>query len=310
MESQTLDRDWRLRLAAFHKLASLRDAKGGADVVTSAELLEGFEFEGERIRLYDPRRGIWKPRQASVALSVVTTPVVAGRPAPYDDQLDERTGFFDYKYEGTDPDRSANRAVRQASVEGRPLIYLIGIAKGRYTPIYPAYITADSPAALSFRLEADVDIRAFDPTHASVVERAPAREYATRSVKVRLHQRRFRELVVGAYQKRCAICQIRHENLLDAAHILPDRHERGIPEIPNGLSLCKIHHSAYDVNILGIDPDYRVHIREDILEERDGPMLRWGLQEMHHRSLWLPRSADHNPNKDFLQERFAHFRAL
>jgi len=78
---------------------------------------------------------------------------------------------------------------------------------------------------------------------------------------------------------RCAICRLRHENLLDAAHILEDRHERGLPEVPNGLALYKIHHSAYDVNILGVSPDYRVHIRADVLREHDGPMLRWGLQE-------------------------------
>jgi putative restriction endonuclease len=69
------------------------------------------------------------------------------------------------------------------------------------------------------------------------------------------------------------MCRLRHTPLLDAAHILPDRDERGNPEIPNGLSLCKIHHSAYDVGILGVDPDCRIHLRSDVLEEHDGPML-------------------------------------
>jgi putative restriction endonuclease len=60
---------------------------------------------------------------------------------------------------------------------------------------------------------------------------------------------------------------------------LDGRHERpGLPEVPNGLALCKIHHSAYDVNILGVSPDYRVHIRSDVLREHDGPMLKWGLE--------------------------------
>ena len=43
--------------------------------------------------------------------------------------------------------------------------------------------------------------------------------------------------------------------LLDAAHILPDRHPKGEPIVTNGLGLCTIHHSAYDANIIGIDPD-------------------------------------------------------
>ena len=44
-----LDHDWRLRLAAFARLNTLRDRKGGSDLVTAAEIAGGFEFEGERI---------------------------------------------------------------------------------------------------------------------------------------------------------------------------------------------------------------------------------------------------------------------
>jgi len=302
-----LDRDWRLRLAAFARLSSIRARKSGSDLVSSAELAEGFEFEGERIRLSPTRQGIWKPRQADAALTLVTAPPLPGRPAPYDDDLDEDSGFFSYKYEGTDPHRPTNRAVRHAKDLGRPLIYLVGVAKGLYQAFFPVYVTGDSPDTLTFRVEVDVDTHTFNPAHASVSERAPAREYATRSVKVRLHQRRFHQLVVGAYRTRCAICRLRHEPLLDAAHILEDRHERGLPEIPNGMALCKIHHSAYDINILGIDPDCRVHIREDILRERDGPMLMWGLQKMDKVELWLPTSDSQRPNRDFLDERFRRF---
>jgi putative restriction endonuclease len=97
--------------------------------------------------------------------------------------------------------------------------------------------------------------------------------------------------------------------LLDAAHIIADRDERGRPEIPNGLSLCKIHHSAYDVNILGITPGYRVEIREDILAERDGPMLRHGLQELNDQRLHLPRASGDHPNREYLEERYSAFRA-
>ena len=78
-----------------------------------------------------------------------------------------------------------------------------------------------------------------------------------------------------------------------------DRHERGLPEVPNGLALCKIHRSAYDVNILGISPDYRVHIRADILDEHDGPMLRWGPQEMNGARIVVPTSDAQQPIKDF-----------
>jgi putative restriction endonuclease len=49
--------------------------------------------------------------------------------------------------------------------------------------------------------------------------------------------------------------------------------------VPNGLSLCSLHHAAFDRNILGITPDLLVDIRSDILEEIDGPVLVHGLQE-------------------------------
>ena len=309
MESVGLDRDWRLRLAAFARLDALRAAKGGVHLVTSDELAHGFEFEGERVRLKSPQKGIWNPRQADAALTVVTTPPVPGRPAPYDDQHDEETGHFAYRYEGRDPDLATNRSVRRAMELGRPIIYLVGEAKGLYQALYPVYVAGDDPASLTFRLEVDVPVAILDPSRVRVAERAPAREYATRSVKVRLHQDRFRRLVVGAYRTRCAVCELRHEVLLDAAHILPDGHEKGLPEVPNGLALCKIHHSAFDVNILGIDPEYRVHIRKDILLEKDGPMLRWGLQAMEQRKLWLPRKEADKPRRDYLEERFEKFRS-
>jgi putative restriction endonuclease len=303
-----LDSDWRLRLAAFDRLRVLRE-RHGADIATAVELAEGFEYEGERIRLSPPRQGIWKPRQADAALTIVTAPPHAGRPAPYDDHVDEANGFYSYHYEGTDPQLASNRAVRRAMELRRPLIYLIGIEKGRYQIVHPAYVTADSPSELTFRVEADAESWVLDPTRAVVDERAPAREYATVTAKRRLHQHRFRQLIVRAYRTRCAVCRLRHESLLDAAHILEDRHERGLPEVPNGLALCKIHHCAYDVNILGVSPDYRVHIRPDVLHEHDGLMLKWGLQKMDRVELLVPGRETQQPNREFLSERFERFRA-
>jgi putative restriction endonuclease len=304
---RSLDLDWRLRLAAFAELQRIRDTRNGVDVVTSDELARGFDFEGARIRLAPTRQGIWKPRQLGpdgAALTILTAAPRPGRPAPYDDQLDEATGYFIYRYEGTDPNNPRNRSVRRALELRRPLIYLIGVQPAVYQAVFPVFVTQDSPRTLSFRVEKDVDVAVLDPMRIDVDTRAPDREYATRAVKVRLHQRRFHDLVMRAYRTSCAICRLRHASLLDAAHILEDRHERGLPEIPNGLALCKIHHSAYDNNIVGIDPDYRVHINDNVLAERDGPMLQHGLKEMHGVKLLLPRAEAQKPNREFLAERF------
>ena len=310
MTSSGLDPDWRLRLAAFAALRGLADRRGG--VVTSDDLDSGFEFEGQRIRLWDSRRGIWRPHQLGrdgAALTIVTTPPRPGKTPPYDDQVGSDDQWFVYRYEGTDPDLWTNQAVRRAYVEGRPVIYLYGIIPGIYEPIFPCTIIADLPHELAFQVMAESPSRILTPDTVSAIGATPERAYATAAVKVRLHQRRFRELVVSAYQIRCAMCLLRHGELLDAAHILPDRDERGRPEVPNGLCLCKIHHAAYDANIVGVAPDHRVHVRQDVLEEHDGPMLRHGLQQMDGIVIRVPRGQGQRPRPEYLEERFARFRA-
>jgi putative restriction endonuclease len=73
------------------------------------------------------------------------------------------------------------------------------------------------------------------------------------------------------------------------------------------MALCKIHHAAYDRNLLGIDSNYQVHLKEKLLFESDGPMLKHGLQDMHGVTLSLPRSKTQFPNPDALSERFETF---
>jgi putative restriction endonuclease len=309
MTTGEFDYDWRLRLAAFAKLKGLAELHGG--VVSFNELEQGFEFERERIRFWTPRKGIWRPRQLGpegAALTIVTAPPRAGRVPPYDDQVASDSSSLIYRYEGSNPDHWTNRAVRRAYQESRPLVYLYGIKPGLYYPIVPCFIVKDAPDDLAFHLIAEPATIIKAPVGMTLpveLERA----YATVEVKRRLHQRRFRELVVAAYRTRCAMCLLRHDELLDAAHILPDRDERGRPEIPNGLCLCRIHHAAYDANILGVDEKYRIHVRDDVLEERDGPMLQYGLQELQDEPLHVPRSPDLKPRPGYLAARFEQFRA-
>jgi len=113
-----------------------------------------------------------------------------------------------------------------------------------------------------------------------------------------------------AYETRCAVCALRHGELLDAAHIVADSEEAGIPVVRNGLALCKIHHAAYDSGILGIRPDKVVEIRTDLLSEIDGPMLQHGLKEQHGQPLMaLPRIRKEQPDPLLLEMSYVRFRA-
>ena len=128
-------------------------------------------------------------------------------------------------------------------------------------------------------------------------------------VESRMHQARFREAVTRAYHSSCAICRLRRSELVKAAHIVGDA-DGGEPVVPNGMALCKLHHAAFDRNILGVRPDLRVAIRQDILDEVDGPMLLHGLQDFHGLPLGvIPRRHDERPSADFLEQRWERFRS-
>jgi putative restriction endonuclease len=136
---------------------------------------------------------------------------------------------------------------------------------------------------------------------------AGERRYATRQARVRLHQSRFRGLVLPAYSERCAVCRLKEPRLLDAAHIVADRDAGGEPVVPNGLSLCSIHHRAFDEDLIGIDPDRRVHVSRRLLDDEDGRMLEL-LKTFHGAAITAPRSARHAPDRDRLARRFERFR--
>jgi putative restriction endonuclease len=308
--NDALDLDARLRLAVFANLERLRRASGG--IVTAADLNRGVELQGERVPIWSQQRGIFRPAvlgSDGAALTIVTTAPRRGKPAPYDDQIGTDDDWIAYRYRGTDPMTYDNVALRRACELQRPLLYLVGIEPGIYDPLFPAYVVADDPSTLTCHVSIGAPISVRDPLMSVDSTMAIERGYYTVAVKQRMHQRKFRELVLRAYGGRCAMCRLGHSPLLDAAHILEDRDERGRPEVPNGVALCKIHHSAYDANILGISPDYLVHVREDVLAEHDGPMLRYGLQALQRERIQLPRAVELRPRLDYLEDRFARFLA-
>jgi putative restriction endonuclease len=135
------------------------------------------------------------------------------------------------------------------------------------------------------------------------------RRYALRAVKQRLHQASFREAVITAYNGRCALSGLPEPLLLDAAHIVADRDERlGQPVVPNGIPLSKIHHAAFDAHLIGIDPNYRLHVSKRLLMQRDGPMLE-ALKRLNGEAIYLPKRDKDRPDRDRLALRFERFKA-
>ncbi|MFO0985142.1 MAG: HNH endonuclease [Planctomycetota bacterium] len=271
-------------------------------------LASGFVLDGARVPLVGPQ-GIFKPQVLRHApLSITTTPS-----GPYDDAF-LPDDLLRYRYRGTDREHADNRGLRFAMEHRLPLAYFHGLAPGRYLATWPVFVVHDDPDELAFSVAVDDQAHAIitgDAAGASMVRddvEDARRRYATAAVRVRLHQRAFRERVLAAYHRQCAFCRLRHEELLDAAHIVADARPAGEPLVRNGLSLCTLHHSAFDRSFVGLRPDYVIEVRPDVLRERDGPTLVHAIQSLHGARIVLPSNARLYPDRTLVEQRYAEFR--
>ncbi|MGH2631731.1 MAG: HNH endonuclease [Actinomycetota bacterium] len=297
------ERDDELRASVFAYLEALTRSK---DVVSQEELME-FGFEGQRVSLLQHMRGIRVVSGLAAALTIRTTFRSDPKDLPYADE-EGADGYYRYKWRGTDPDAHDNVALRRAMTGGKPLAWFVGVAPGTFVPIFPVWLVGEEPDQHSFVLAFDALIRdEFQPLRLDhPVDLAARRQYAMATVRQRLHQPVFRRRVLTAYGSACALCNLRHENLLDAAHIKEDS-EGGQPIVPNGVAMCAIHHRAFDGDVIGIRPDCVIEVRRDILDESDGPTLRFALQGVHRTDLTVPRQKAARPSADLLEERYERF---
>ena len=302
------DRDTLMRMAAFEHVRRLSEMY---DHLTANELSPGFVFEGERVPLVNPQRGIFKPQQMRFLLSIKTVFPRPGARVWYDDQREVHRQIFesdeavDYAFMGQNPEAADNQWLREAYENQVPVIYFLGIAPGRYQAMIPTFIAGWDGNALKARIVFGVP----DQDDVTAPQNALERRYALRAVKQRLHQASFREAVITAYNGRCALSGLPEQRLLDAAHIISDKNERlGQPIVPNGLLFSKIHHAAFDAHLIGIDPDYRLHVSGRLLDQHDGPMLE-ALKQLDQGALHLPARARDYPDRDRLALRFERFKA-
>lgn len=266
---------------------------------------------GTPMRLVGTQTGIWKPRALSAALSILTGYYAEPAQRPYEDGFGS-DGLLRYKWRGTDPNQFDNRSLRAAMQTGVPLIWFVGVGYRPgwrtqvFQPIMPVWLIGEEPDQHQFVVALEQDQRSLiegGALNVSEIERS----YNERIAQQRLHQPVFRASVLHAYQRRCAVCRLPFERLLDAAHIQADS-AGGAAAVTNGLALCKIHHGAFDTDIMGINPDYRIAIRDEVLDTIDGPTLQHALKGMHGERLGqLPGRRAEQPDRELLDIRFQHF---
>lgn len=298
-----VERESRIRQAAFAWL-DLQIARGVYEF--SRENLSHFTYDGERIRLADTGSGIRRPQGFKAVLSLISS--TDRRTGHYADDVDEVAGTVLYRYQQEKSKRNvtANAGIR-AAIPDIPIIYFQGVRDGWFVAHYPAYVTGDDPVTGAFTITLDRELTFFaDPMEFNEVQR----QYAQRIVRYRIHQRPFRANVLRAYGELCAVCRLGFTQLLDAAHIIRDSDDGGVPQVSNGLSLCKLHHAAYDRNMLGVSPEGEVVLSRDVMTAREGGATLHALRSLHGAHISLPRRREHRPDVVRLATRFDEFQAL
>jgi putative restriction endonuclease len=303
-----MDPDRRIRVAAFAAIERLSRQLGGQ--IPWEVIRGGFQVDGETVLFANRAKGIFKPRQMSAALSIKTTVPRSGRSPWYRDQsatnLDGTTGLLRYDLARGGRDDPSNRALLAAMRRSAPLIYFMGISPAMYQPILPVWV-GDFRQEEGYVLLATADFAvAGVASPATAVRESIEASYSVSTTRTRNHQAWFSARTKAAYRWRCAFSGLPVRELLVGAHIVPD-HEGGAASVQNGICMSALHHVAFDSQLIGVDPDYRVHVASPLREHQDGDLLA-NIKAIDGALLRLPQAREDWPDRRFLERRFKQFR--
>jgi len=124
-----------------------------------------------------------------------------------------------------------------------------------------------------------------------------------RMIKTRVNQGLFRKVIIGNYFHTCAVCGVNIPDLLVASHILKwsnNKEERLNPE--NGICLCNLHDKAFEMGYLGIMPNYKIIISNEVDIISDKTTQDALFKRHHNHEIILPDK--YYPNKNFLDLHF------
>ncbi len=162
-------------------------------------------------------------------------------------------------------------------------------------PAFKTAASAQSPEDLVRKAAEEIDATGYFIPKAD--EDACKRVW--REIAERRGQSRFREQLIDAYRKRCAVTGCRVLAVLEAAHIRPFSDDMTF-EVQNGILLRADIHSLFDLNLLGINPDdFTVSVSDSIRGTTYG--------KLHGQPLRLPHTESLKPAKEFLRIRWLRF---
>ncbi|QIQ21013.1 phosphorothioated DNA-binding restriction endonuclease [Zophobihabitans entericus] len=114
---------------------------------------------------------------------------------------------------------------------------------------------------------------------------------------------KFRQTVLRAYNYQCAVCgyNLKQDCTpvgLEAAHV-KWKQFGGPCEVDNGLALCSIHHSAFDMGAIGLNSGLKLLVSSGVNGNEIVDKLFWNFEG---KSIFIPKE-----KKDWLQNKFVEW---
>ena len=111
----------------------------------------------------------------------------------------------------------------------------------------------------------------------------------------------FRRTIMRIYDYTCAVCELQiltlnGESVTEAAHIIPFTKSNN-DDVRNGISLCKLHHWAFDRYLFSVDEAYSVIVSELFSEQ--GPS-EFQLSTLDGKGILLPNRNELYPAQEAL----------
>ena len=111
----------------------------------------------------------------------------------------------------------------------------------------------------------------------------------------------FRQAIMRIYDYTCTICRLRiitmdGESVTEAAHIIPFE-VSGNNDVRNGISLCQLHHWAFDRGLISLDKNYEVIVSKFMIEH--GP-TEWLLTTLRGKTMLFPEDEELYPAQEAL----------
>lgn len=129
----------------------------------------------------------------------------------------------------------------------------------------------------------------------------PPDDVQQRAIKIRKGQAKFRERLLSAYGRTCAVTGCRIVELLEAAHIQPHAEEPNY-SVTNGLLLRADIHTLFDLNLLSVDTRFRIRLAPALMKSE--------YKELEGEPLKEPSTVSEMPNSFALEKRYQEFKRV